>query len=237
MAGLGRQHVGLAGALQTPAQGGKLRGADFAGSPLCGSAGRRDGTLSHPHRIVFRGCRRAYSPPLCGSAGRRDDIRRAIAGIIQSMPEPPHSAALRRGRCSEHGRVYLITTTTQARQPVFVDFGLARAVIAEMRKCDSLGRSQTLSFVLMPDHVHWLVQLQVGDLSSLVARFKANSAKAVNRLRGHLGLKLWQTGFHDHALRRDEDLAGVARYIVANPLRAGLVASVGDYPHWDAAWI
>jgi len=29
----------------------------------------------------------------------------------------------------------------------------------------------------------------------------------------------------------------VARYIVANPLRAGLVESVRDYPHWDAIWL
>ncbi|MFV3290267.1 transposase, partial [Pseudomonas sp. NY11955] len=29
----------------------------------------------------------------------------------------------------------------------------------------------------------------------------------------------------------------VARYIVANPIRAGLVSRVGDYPHWDAVWL
>jgi len=29
----------------------------------------------------------------------------------------------------------------------------------------------------------------------------------------------------------------IARYIVANPLRAGLVSRVGDYPLWDACWL
>jgi hypothetical protein len=29
----------------------------------------------------------------------------------------------------------------------------------------------------------------------------------------------------------------VARYVVMNPVRAGLVSRVGDYPFWDAAWI
>jgi len=28
-----------------------------------------------------------------------------------------------------------------------------------------------------------------------------------------------------------------ARYIVANPLRAGLVERLGDYPLWDAVWL
>ncbi len=48
---------------------------------------------------------------------------------------------------------------------------------------------------------------------------------------------LWQKGFYDHALRENENVQGIARYIVANPLRAGLVEQVGDYPLWDAVWV
>jgi hypothetical protein len=29
----------------------------------------------------------------------------------------------------------------------------------------------------------------------------------------------------------------LARYVVANPVRAGLVQRVGQYPHWDAIWL
>jgi len=29
----------------------------------------------------------------------------------------------------------------------------------------------------------------------------------------------------------------VARYIVANPIRAGLVDNIGQYPYWDAVWL
>jgi putative transposase len=48
---------------------------------------------------------------------------------------------------------------------------------------------------------------------------------------------LWQKGFHDHAVRGDEDMRALARYVVANPVRAGLVRSVREYPHWDARWL
>ena len=48
---------------------------------------------------------------------------------------------------------------------------------------------------------------------------------------------VWQRGFYDHAIRREENLRNVARYIVANPLRAGLVQQIGDYPLWDAIWL
>ena len=34
-----------------------------------------------------------------------------------------------------------------------------------------------------------------------------------------------------------KDLRELARYVVANPLRAGLVQSLRDYPHWDAEWL
>jgi len=36
---------------------------------------------------------------------------------------------------------------------------------------------------------------------------------------------------------KSEDLMKVARYIVANPLRAGLAGHLADYPHWDAIWL
>jgi hypothetical protein len=38
-------------------------------------------------------------------------------------------------------------------------------------------------------------------------------------------------------LRADEDLRVVARYIVANPLRAHLVKRIADYPFWNAVWL
>ena len=43
-------------------------------------------------------------------------------------------------------------------------------------------------------------------------------------------------GYYDHALRKEENVQNIARYIVANPLRADLVKNVGDYPYWYAKW-
>lgn len=95
---------------------------------------------------------------------------------------------------------------------------------------DKLGTVSTLAFVLMPDHLHWLVQLgDRADIRKVVGRVKSLIARRLDQ-------PVWQPGFYDHALRKDEDVATVARYIVANPLRAGLVSRLGDYPHWDAIW-
>ena len=85
--------------------------------------------------------------------------------------------------------------------------------------------------------VHWLFQLtDSATLSSVMKGFKAWSAQRVNCYLGRQGT-LWQKAFYDHAVRKDEDVRGIARYIVANPLRSGLVKNIGDYPHWDAIWL
>ncbi|NUU37293.1 transposase [Pseudomonas sp. C2B4] len=152
------------------------------------------------------------------------------------MPDLSASHRLRLGRFAEPNRIYLLTTNTFARAPVFSDFALGRLVVAQFRAAQDLGRVHSLAWVVMPDHFHWLIDLQQGSLSELMQRTKSFSTKAVSRFTGRQ-TRLWQQGFHDRALRRDEDLVKVARYIVANPLRAGLVDKLGDYPLWDAIWV
>lgn len=153
------------------------------------------------------------------------------------MTEPAHSHRLRTGRHSKTGRAYLLTTIVDQRRRIFEELHPARLAIGELRQCDLQGWSSTLAFVLMPDHLHWLVQLQRGTLADLMRRFKSRSATAINRRLGCPGQRLWQPGFHDRAVRDGQDIRALARYVIANPLRADLVQSVGDYPHWDAVWV
>ncbi len=154
------------------------------------------------------------------------------------MPHPlvSQSRRLRTGRFSEPGRVYLLTSTVHNRQPLFGDFILGRLLIAELRAAHEQGWVASLAWVVMPDHLHWLVELEGRSLDELMRRIKSNSARRINRRLGRTG-QVWQEGYHDRALRKDDDLQVAARYVVANPLRAGLVDRVGDYPHWDAVWL
>ena len=142
-----------------------------------------------------------------------------------------HQNNLRKGRNSIAGEIYHITTTTLNRENIFQDFYTARAVINSLRQSELLDHTNTLAFVVMPDHLHWLMQLGGSvNLSSVVSGVKSSTAHA-------LGHPIWQSGFYDHALRKEENIQAVARYIVANPLRAGLVKYLGNYPHWDAVWL
>ncbi|MFB1510307.1 MAG: transposase [Thiocapsa sp. C3-sup] len=106
-----------------------------------------------------------------------------------------------------------------------------------MRALTEYRAVMSLAWVVMPDHIHWLLQLDDSlSLPSVLKAFKARSAHRVNAYLRRQG-PLWQKAFHDHAIRQEEDIRQIARYIVANRVRAGLVERVGDYPHWDAAWL
>jgi putative transposase len=145
---------------------------------------------------------------------------------------------LRRGRYSQYRRAYFVTTVLAEREAVyFRDFYCARLAVAEMRALHDSGAINSLAWVVMPDHVHWLFQLgETRSLSEVVKSYKARTAHRVNGYLNRRGA-LWQKAFYDHAIREEEDIRGIARYIVANPLRAGLVKNISNYPHWDAIWL
>ncbi len=83
----------------------------------------------------------------------------------------------------------------------------------------------------MTDHIHWLMQLS--GTQSLAQVVKTVKSRATIKF----GQPIWQAGYYDHSIRKDEDIQNIARYIIANPIRASLVTKVGDYPHWDAIYL
>ena len=147
------------------------------------------------------------------------------------MNNKAHGHRLRSGRYSCAGQIYLITMVTNDRERIFLDLAPARCVVRVLQQEQRLQRAHTLAYVLMPDHLHWLMQLGEGlTLSRCVQGVKSMVSR-------QLGRPVWQDGFHDRAMRREDDLRAIARYIVANPLRAQLVQEIGQYPHWDASWL
>lgn len=137
---------------------------------------------------------------------------------------------LRKGRVSQSGLVYHITAATRNRAACFSSLDKGRKVVRQLMALQAEGRAETLCYVIMPDHLHWLMVLHEGKLSEAMQLLKGRSARAVGRA-------VWQANYFDHAVRQDEDLRKMARYIVANPLRANLVEQIGDYSLWDAVWL
>jgi putative transposase len=157
--------------------------------------------------------------------------------VVTMFDNKSGHAALRKGRVSVSNGIYLVTATTIERIRAFENFHAACAAARCFEDEAMLGDAAMLAWVLMPDHAHWLIELSEHDVpSTVVNRIKSASARHTNRVLDRKGA-LWSAAFHDHALRAEDDLPDTARYVVANPLRAGLVTSLGDYPFWNAIWL
>jgi putative transposase len=79
--------------------------------------------------------------------------------------------------------------------------------------------------LIMPDHVHALLCFPTSKrtIQEVVSDWK----RWTNR---QLGIK-WQRDFFEHRLRNDESARDKAHYILANPVRAGLVTKPEEWPY------
>jgi len=77
------------------------------------------------------------------------------------------------------------------------------------------------AYVIMPNHVHLVVELNDCKLDRIVGIWKGGSARQINRLLDRDG-RLWQKGYWDRIIRSYEHWERCIRYILRNPERAGL---------------
>ena len=84
------------------------------------------------------------------------------------------------------------------------------------------------AYCVMPDHIHLLLEPSesmgiIEFVRYVKGRFSTWCRKNNRKMR-------FQKSFYDHLLRKEEDVYGTAKYIMGNPVRAGIEARVGNYP-------
>jgi REP element-mobilizing transposase RayT len=144
------------------------------------------------------------------------------------------SKKLLTGRYTSKSHFYSITICTNQRALLFKSF--ENACIAARSLLYMQNNVNTVCYTLMPDHLHWLFQLNDLPLAEVIKQYKSITTVKINKFNCSSG-KVWQQGYFEHQLRSEEDLINQARYIVANPLRASLVNEVGEYPFWDCVYL
>jgi REP element-mobilizing transposase RayT len=93
------------------------------------------------------------------------------------------------------------------------------------------------AWVVMPDHAHFLIQLNSEHkIGKVIQHLKGYSAYVLNKESITYG-KFWQENYYEYALRGEESIKEISRYIIMNPLRAGLVKSIRYYSHWDSIYV
>jgi putative transposase len=124
---------------------------------------------------------------------------------------------------------YFLTACTDSRRPIFRDAAVVESVLGHFLRFAARDGFEIIAHCFMPDHAHFLVQ---------GTRLDAHLPRFMNSAKQHLGygyakatgVRLWDKGYYDRVLRDSEATEAVARYILMNPVRAGLVKSAADYP-------
>jgi len=126
-----------------------------------------------------------------------------------------------------------VTAVTRDRFPSFRNHDFAGEVASQIPAFfDKRGFAVT-AYCLMPDHVHLLLEgtTDDADLREAVRVWKQLVGYAwKRRTRTHL----WQAGFYDRVLRERDDTCAVVRYLLNNPVRAGLVQDAAQY-RWSGS--
>lgn len=101
-----------------------------------------------------------------------------------------NSTRLVLGRHSSVGQSYMLTTNVHGRAALFANEAVAVAAMQEFQRLDLEGLTHSIAYVVMPDHVHWLMQLRAASLDVVMRRFKSRTAVHANRVLGKGGALL-----------------------------------------------
>lgn len=90
-----------------------------------------------------------------------------------------------------------------------------------------------LAWVVMPNHIHALIEVWQTPLGKILKGWKGYTAKEANKILGREGT-FWQDDYFDRFIRDEDHLRRVVHYIESNPVKARLVACAAEWP-WGSA--
>jgi REP element-mobilizing transposase RayT len=125
-----------------------------------------------------------------------------------------------------------VTARGNNKQPVHLDeldFQLFQDRVARVTRRYGFV---VLAYCLMTNHCHFLVELPQGGLSEGMQVALGEYARVANRRHGRTG-HLWQARFRTTPIVDEAHLLRTARYIVLNPVRAGICASPEEW-RWSS---
>lgn len=113
---------------------------------------------------------------------------------------------------------------------------MARQVVMEACQYFHGKRYTIFAGVVMPDHVHLLIQPWLKEpgrlwtIGSILHSIKGFSGKQIPSVMPHIG-KLWQDGRHERLILSDRQFQITVKYIYQNPVIANLVQPLEPYPY------
>jgi putative transposase len=127
-------------------------------------------------------------------------------------------------------RTFFATTKTSMGQRILQSERNAGLLIDVLRGSVAAGHFILHDFVVMPDHLHLLLTVETGmSIEKAMQLIKGGFSFRLSREFGFKG-EVWQKGFSEVRVNEEASLIQHKAYIAANPVKAGLAVSPGEYP-------
>jgi putative transposase len=193
------------------------------------------------------GCRGGPRPPSDLAESNRSRFVSLLSDTFLCMSTDPPSRRRRSIRLKGYRYAwmgfYFVTICTHERQCLFGKISDRRMTLSEMgllvdeewRRAPLIRPEVRLDrFVVMPNHLHGLLQLSPGaasqgieadrrpgpeakSLGAIIGGFKAACTSRINGLRSTPGAPVWQRNYFERVIRDEAELAAIRRYIENNP--------------------
>jgi len=134
------------------------------------------------------------------------------------------------------GGRYFFTLVTWRRRPVFGRHAAIEALRNAIRTVKHSRPFGVDGIVILPDHLHCILQLPEGDtdFSGRWREIKKACSRRIAPASDHRReRRVWQRRFWEHAIRSRDDWRRHMDYIHYNPVRHGFVAHPAEWP-WSS---
>ena len=133
---------------------------------------------------------------------------------------------------SESG-IYHVMLRGINREKIFRDEEDFRVFLGVLAKFKSISQYELFSYCLMENHVHLLIRPNTETLDKVFRRIGASFVYWYNMKYDRVG-HLFQDRFRSEPVETDAYFLGALRYILRNPVKAGLCVSPEEYPYSSA---
>ncbi len=128
--------------------------------------------------------------------------------------------------------LYHVTSRGDRREDIYHDDADRQAWLSVLAQVCKRFNWTVHAYCLMSNHYHLLVETPDANLSAGMRQLNGVYTQLVNRAHARVG-HVFQGRFKAIVVDKDNYLMELARYVVLNPVRAGMVADAADWP-WSS---
>jgi len=125
-------------------------------------------------------------------------------------------------RIEYEGAVYHVTSRGNAGEPIFRDEEDRETLLATIKKVIDRYNYLCHAYCLMDNHYHLIIETPEGNLSKGMRQLNGVYTQAFNKKHKRAG-HIFQGRYKAILIQKDSHLLEVCRYVVLNPVRAGIV--------------